>query len=131
MNDLPRSERLRGKVTVSALMSKGRWGSTQALKYCHLRRGSTDGEAVPNRIMVSVPKRLFKRAVKRNLLKRRLREAYRTSKDLLPPEGNDILFLYNSSELLGYGPVREQVRTILARIGNERQQQHTEMAADR
>ena len=70
----------------------------------------------PNNIIVSVPKRLFKRAVKRNLLKRRLREAYRTQKGLLPPEGYSILFLYNTKEVLDYAAVREQVGAILQKI---------------
>ena len=35
---------------------------------------------VPAAMAVSVPKRLFKRAVDRNLLKRRIREAYRLQK---------------------------------------------------
>lgn len=35
------------------------------------------------RILVSVSKRHFKRAVKRNRVKRQLREAYRTNKNLL------------------------------------------------
>ncbi len=35
------------------------------------------------KIMVSVPKRYFKRAVKRNRVKRQLREAYRRNKHLL------------------------------------------------
>ena len=176
MLTLPKSERLHGKLKISALMSKGRWGFTPGLKYCFLkspdpskvendvvqrearrdsapsaerRKGSgeygpqcpgggchevTGGRRVendvvrreivendvvrlsPNNIIVSVPKRLFKRAVKRNLLKRRLREAYRTQKGLLPPEGYSILFLYNTKEVLDYAAVREQVGAILQKI---------------
>ena len=176
MLTLPKSERLHGKLKISALISKGRWGFTPGLKYCFLkspdpskvendvvqrearrdsapsaerREGSgeygpqcpgggchevTGGRMVendvvrreivendvvrlsPNNIIVSVPKRLFKRAVKRNLLKRRLREAYRTQKGLLPPEGYSILFLYNTKEVLDYAAVREQVGAILQKI---------------
>ena len=167
MLTLPKSERLHGKLKISALMSKGRWGFTPGLKYCFLkspdpskvendvvqrearrdsapsaerRKGSgeygpqcppggchevTGGRMVenydvvrlsPNNIIVSVPKRLFKRAVKRNLLKRRLREAYRTQKGLLPPEGYSILFLYNTKEVLDYAAVREQVGAVLQKI---------------
>lgn len=34
-------------------------------------------------LLISVPKKRFKRAVKRNLVKRQIREAYRMNKDLL------------------------------------------------
>jgi ribonuclease P protein component len=37
----------------------------------------------PVSMAVSVPKRLFKRAVDRNLLKRRIKEAYRLNKQLM------------------------------------------------
>lgn len=120
MNTLPKSERLSGKVSVSALMSKGRWGFTSGLKYCYLT--PPDAEGSPNRIMVSVPKRLFKRAVRRNLLKRRLREAYRTRKELLPPSGTSISFIYNTPEILDFQSIAGQVESILRKIGNERQQ---------
>ena len=118
MDTLPKSERLRDKIAVSALMSKGRWGFTRGLKYCYLQNEAQDG---PNRIIVSVPKRLFKRAVKRNLLKRRLREAYRTQKSLLEPSATDILFLYNSKEVIDFQSLKEEVETILKRISNEGQ----------
>ena len=154
MLTLPKSERLHGKLKISALMSKGRWGFTPGLKYCFLkspdpikvendvvqrearrdsapsaerREGSgeygpqcprggchevTGGRMVenydvvrfsPNNIIVSVPKR-------------RLREAYRTQKGLLPPEGYSILFLYNTKKVLDYAAVREQVGAILQKI---------------
>ena len=69
--------------------------------------------------MVSVPKKFFRRAVKRNLLKRRLRESYRTQKHLLPPEGISIMLLYNSAEILESESIRSQVREILDHIANE------------
>ena len=91
-------------------MKKGRWGFTANLKYCWLYPGS--GEC--SRIMVSVPKRNFKRAVKRNLLKRRLRESYRTRKELLAaPEPVDLMFFYNSKEVLDSTVIAAEVEEIL------------------
>ena len=118
MDTLPKSEHLRGKIAVSALMSKGRWGFSRGLKYCYLRNETSEG---PNRIMVSVPKRFFKRAVKRNLLKRRLREAYRTQKSILGPSSTDILFLYNSKEINDFQTIKEEVAEILKKVADERQ----------
>ena len=72
--------------------------------------------------MVSVSKRLFKRAVKRNLLKRRLREAYRRQKFLL--EGCpacDILFVYNSVEVFDYEVIAGDVAAILRAISGEKE----------
>ena len=121
MNTLPKSERVSGKAAVSALMSKGRWGFTRGLKYCYLTNVGEEDATVANRVMVSVPKRLFKRAVRRNLLKRRLREAYRTQKDILPPSGIDLLLLYNTDEVMDSASLAEQVGTILRKICDEGQ----------
>ena len=65
--------------------------------------------------MVSVSKRFFKRAVKRNLLKRRLREAYRTRKGLLPA-GVDLMLVYNSKEVLSSPEIGELVEKALLAI---------------
>lgn len=113
MFTLPKSERLKGKAAISALMTKGRWGRTAALKYCCLKKE----ESEPNKIMVSVPKRLFKQAVRRNLLKRRLREAYRVRKHMA--RGIDILFLYNINEILSQEEIGKQVEEILHGLETE------------
>ena len=70
------------------------------------------------RILVSVSKRYFKRAVKRNRIKRQLREAYRLQKDrLLPPDGGlDIAFLWTSNEMLPTEKVFQKMHNILCRI---------------
>ena len=111
---LPKHERLSGKTAIGALMKKGRWGASGCLKYCVM----TPGGGETNRIMVSVSKRIFKRAVKRNLLKRRIRESYRTQKDLLGAAGPmDLMLVYNSKEILDYQVIREDVAEILKHLG--------------
>ncbi|MCQ2180806.1 MAG: ribonuclease P protein component [Bacteroidales bacterium] len=110
VNTLSKEERLSGKAAIGALTSKGRWGHLGHFKYCTLDNGLEI-----NRIMVSVPKRNFKRAVRRNLLKRRIREAYRTQKSLLAG-GSDILFFYNSQEICDSDVIRAEVGEILTRL---------------
>ena len=92
---LPKSERLCGKTAVAGLFEHGKVLSAGCLRCKYLIRRDEE----PSRIIVSVPKRSFKRAVKRNLLKRRIRESYRLQKALLGP-GVDVLFLYTPREVL-------------------------------
>jgi len=71
------------------------------------------------RVLFSVSKRYFKRAVKRNRIKRQLREAYRLQKEVLQPlgdEGLDIAFLWTAAEMLPTEKVFQKVRNLLCRI---------------
>lgn len=115
-NTFSKEERLCGKTSVSALINDGRWGSTTHFRYCW-KQGRESGV---NRILVSVPKKFFKRAVRRNLLKRRIREAYRTRKDLAEARGIDILFSYSSKECADYGLICMEVESILSKIDKHR-----------
>jgi len=73
-------------------------------------------------ILISVSKRRFKRAVKRNRIKRQIREAYRLNKQiLLAPltEKNSrlaIAFIYLADELMNSALVEEKIKTALTRI---------------
>ena len=114
-NTLPKSERLCGKTAISKLLAKGKHGSVPGLRYLCLY--GTDAEV--NRMMVSVPKKLFKRAVKRNLLKRRIRESWRKQKHMLTVGGKvDILFMYAVKEVLSYDEIYAAVGQIIVGLNS-------------
>ena len=114
-NTLPKKERLCGKISISMLLAKGKHGNVEGLRY--LCRKGTGNDV--NRFMVSVPKKLFKRAVKRNLLKRRIRESYRKQKHNLTIEnGLDVLFMYSTKEILSYEQIYAAVGQIIDKINN-------------
>lgn len=110
---LPKKERLCGKTGIEKLLAEGRHGSVSGLRYIWK---PDNGEAF-SRIMVSVPKKIFKRAVKRNLLKRRIRESWRRQKhSLQASHGVDILFIYPTKEIQDYGQIHSAVGHIIDRI---------------
>lgn len=113
---LTKKERLCGKTAISRLLDEGRHGSVGNIRFLFIAGTGEEN----NRIMVSVPKKNFKRAVKRNLLKRRIRESYRKQKHNLTVEGGlDVLFMYSTKEILSYEDLFQSVGQIICKI-NER-----------
>ena len=106
---LSKSERLCGKKAIAELMEHGKGGSAGCLRDRFLPGGEV------TRILVSVPKRFFKRAVKRNVLKRRIRESYRLQKDLLPVSV-DIAFLYQAREVLSFDEIFAAMTEVLQAV---------------
>lgn len=82
------------------------------------------GEALAS-ILISVSKRRFKRAVKRNRVKRQIREAYRKNKSILLESLQSreqhlaIAFIYLSDELTATAELEEKMKTALSRISEK------------
>ena len=74
---------------------------------------------------VSVPKRLFKKAVDRNLLKRRIREAYRLNKtelhELVLRKDLKLILLiqYKHREIAGYHAIEEALLLGLKKLAKK------------
>ena len=110
---LPKKERLCGKTGISKLLADGKHGNIPGFRFCYLPGNQLEY----NRIMVSVPKKIFKRAVKRNLLKRRIRESYRHLKDEFLQDCNvDILFVYISKEIYDFEFIKCKIGEILKKV---------------
>ena len=100
-------------------MKKGETFFHYPFKVVYQNIPNEEGCSNPNAVMVSVPKRNFKRAVKRNLLKRRIRESYRLNKEILAaPAGcrTNILFVYVSKEIKEYSYIEHKLKEVLSMV---------------
>lgn len=116
-----KKERLSSFKEIQELMKNGEAFFHYPFKvvYLNVAPAQNDDIPQPNSIIVSVPKRHFKRAVKRNLLKRRIRESYRLNKGLMvAPQGckTNALFVYVSKDVLEYSYIEKKLKEVLSRI---------------
>ena len=107
-------ERLSSKKDIQELFKNG--SSFYLYPFKVITLPSTNSPV--HQVLFTVPKRNFKRAVDRNLLKRRMREAYRLHKHLLPtePQVLSIAYIYTSKEIVDYASIAKPLEQSLSRI---------------
>ena len=117
----PKTERLSSVILIEKLFA----GGSKSLPAFPLRivYMPVEGEELPAvSVLISVPKKRFKRAVKRNRVKRQIREAYRKNKHgllrVLQEEGRQlaVAFIYLSDRLVDSVEIEERMKIALARI---------------
>ena len=109
-----KEERLAGEKHIKELFEKG--SSFHLYPFRILSLPNPDSESKINRILISVSKRNFKRAVDRNLIKRRIREAYRTQKDLITGNSFLLAFVYTAREIESFQAIRKKLFLVLEKI---------------
>ncbi len=81
---LSKEERLHGRTRVDVLFAGGKSRSMVAFPLRVVYRiHDREGLGPQAAMLISVPKRMFKRAVKRNRVKRQVREAFRRNKHIV------------------------------------------------
>lgn len=112
-----KEERLKSARDIDALFEAGSGAKVYPLA---IRYRQSDSLAC-HQVAFSVPKRRIKLAVKRNLIKRRMREAYRLNKPALPPGGTgcwQMMLIYLAPEELDYEQIERAWRKICLRLNN-------------
>ena len=121
---LPRQERLRSLKAIRRLFGEGHSGFAYPVRYVYLLEEGvivSSGERSVQ-AMFSVPKKFHKRANRRNLHKRRMREAYRLGRDgiceRLRQSGKhlQIAFIYSTKECHSYKTISNAVQRILEQV---------------
>lgn len=123
---LPRSERLHYKKDIDELFASGKGFVAYPLRVVFRPLPQTDGlcdaEEPWVEMLVSVSKRYFKRANKRNRVKRLVREAYRLNKHQLQSSARQasckihLAFMFVGKELPDYSSVEVAVLKAFKRI---------------
>lgn len=119
---LKKRERIVSRKLIERLFSKGSNQSTSAfpLRAVFMTGERQEGEE-PVQILVSVSKRHFKRAVKRNRVKRQIRESYRHHKQILTEHisQEQVLYLaivWLADELYDSSQVEKSLRRLLEKV---------------
>src|SRR5690606_36218926 len=115
---LQKNERLHSKKSIKELLDKGSSFFLYPFKVIHLNLDGASTET--NQVLFSVSKRKIKKAVHRNLVKRRIKEAYRLNKSLLASSvtKNKIALIYVASELEDFNMIQQKAQRILKKIAD-------------
>lgn len=119
-----KAERLCSKKEIERLFAKGSPETRSVFVYPFrvlYRLALADPVPALPQLLISVSKRTFKRAVDRNLLKRRIREAYRRNKALLfetpdrvPPAS--IALVYIAKEKISFEEIEKRLKLALRQL---------------
>lgn len=119
-NTLHKAERLTHTKQIDRLFASGRWLRSEHLRVIYLVDDESAGFSC--KALFSCPKRFHRRAVKRNLLKRRMREAYRLNKHNFYSQVKSIDkslwigFIITVPDIPEYRQIHREIRKLLAQV---------------
>ena len=122
-NTLPKSDRLTNRVSISQIYNGGKHLNEFPFKI--VWRKEEEADYLGLKVVFSVPKRKFKRAVDRNQIKRLIREVYRSNKQLCFESAEtknmsvSLFIVYLGKEIPSYQLVEDKIILLLNRLTND------------
>ncbi|HOO84674.1 MAG TPA: ribonuclease P protein component [Prolixibacteraceae bacterium] len=121
-NTFKKEERLSSKTKLDRLFNQGASMFVYPFKVLFLTEVATNENNASVQVVFTVPKRTFKHAVTRNLIRRRAKEAYRLNKQQLTELANDkniqlsIAFIYIDKEVKDYKGIEKGIKKALTKL---------------
>jgi len=119
-NSFSKIEHLCGEKRITRLYTQGDAFIAYPVRVVFLIEPKSDIE--PANVLISIPKKRFKRAVKRNRLKRLIREAYRLNKQELIEKLEEkqlqihVAFNYVSDDELDFASIEKKIKLSLQKL---------------
>ncbi|MBE6310454.1 MAG: ribonuclease P protein component [Bacteroidales bacterium] len=117
-NRLYKYEKLCSRTAINNIFQGGK----SAICYPLRAAFTISAENAPTQFLITIPKKKIRKAVKRVLLRRRVREAYRLNRNRLTPilnkQGKSIkvAFVYLSDEIADYDTINTKMQALMDKI---------------
>jgi ribonuclease P protein component len=115
---LKKKEILSGQIEINEVFNSGKTLFVYPLKVFYNQKENVITNDSQVLFSVSIPKKIFKKAVNRNLLKRRIREAYRLNKLFLTNDINNgikfsFMLVYVGKKIESFSKIEKSVIQII------------------
>jgi ribonuclease P protein component len=121
---LSKSERLKSQKDIETLFQNGKAFFIYPYRVLFALQKKNDPKQAPVQVMVSVPKKHFRKATQRNRIRRQVKEAYRLQnlglKQKIEEQGLvlQLVILYQTNEALSYEEISVKLKTCLDKLLN-------------
>jgi ribonuclease P protein component len=117
---LVKNERLSSRKVIEKLFAEGESFLVYPVKVVYIK--IEPDHAFPAKVTFAVSKKLYKKAVHRNMIKRRMREAYRLNKHQLLIQNRDstiaVVFIYIGKQIMEYSAIEKAIIRSLIKLKN-------------
>ena len=118
-----KNERLSGFRSIRLLFNEGKTFFLLPFRVTWMKTAEDAGGG--HRVMISIPKAIHKKSTDRNLIRRRIREAFRHNNSILCKSGGEysqplsFCITYTSKEILNYSAIHDKINLLLQRLNEE------------